>query len=67
MLWKKECFFQNINRDNRCDILFELESYIRVKNKHFFAISIKRFEMCVQVRARTFRTAITPRQDNEPI
>jgi hypothetical protein len=64
---EKKNIFQNINRDTRCNLLFELES---VKNKYFFAISIKPSDICMRVRVRAFRvecTAIAPRQDNEPI
>jgi hypothetical protein len=60
-------FFQNINRDNYCDVLFELESYVKVKNKHFFVITILRSDMCVRVLARALSTATVSRQDIEPI
>jgi hypothetical protein len=64
---EKRMFFQSENRDNRCDVLFELESYVRVKNKHFLMITILRPDMCVRVLARALRTATTPHQDNKPI
>jgi len=35
---KLEYCFQNANRCNRCDVLFELELSVRVKNKYFFWI-----------------------------
>lgn len=45
---EKRIFYRNANRGNHCDVLYELESYVGVKNKHFFMITILHTGMCVR-------------------